>query len=332
MPDIGLDVATIVAAWCEAVLFGVFLVLFAISVYILGPLSLRTTGRVNAPLLATSIALLLLIGGHGSVCLRRVLQAFTENEPTPGAVEFLSDTRQWTEPVTDLIYGLVTLLGDVILIYRCYVVWARKWYVVVPSLILWIGTAVTMIRSVVMQFDLQDGEGIFASQLNGWIEAFFACTMATNGLTTALIVLRIWKSNIDVRRFGQSNLGPVMAIILESGALYSITVFVLLMLYVAQTNAQYIVLAMEIPIIGIVFSLIIVRVGLNRTMKTNSGITPHTRSLSVRGLGSRDQHELKRVTIARTVEMDSSMGDDELLDIRSMKADRDLKTNPDEMV
>ncbi|KZT53973.1 hypothetical protein CALCODRAFT_500425 [Calocera cornea HHB12733] len=100
-----------------------------------------------------------------------------------------------------------------------------------------------------MQFELQGGEGIFASQLNGWIESFFACTMATNGLTTALIVLRIWRSNVDVRKFGQSNLGPVMAIILESGALYSVTVFILLMLYVAQTNAQYIVLAMEIPII-----------------------------------------------------------------------------------
>ncbi|EJU05192.1 hypothetical protein DACRYDRAFT_13295 [Dacryopinax primogenitus] len=249
MADIGLDTATIVALWCEALLFGVFLVLFAVSVYILWPLSLRTTGRVNGPLLATSVSLFLLLASHAAVCLRRVLQAFVDNEPTPGALEFLSDTRQWTEPVTDLIYGLVTLLGDGILIYRCYVVWARKGWTIIPSVILWIGTVVTCIRSVVMQFELQGGEGIFASQLNGWIEAFFACTMATNGLTTALIVLRIWRSNIDVRKFGHSNLGPVIAIVLESGALYSITVFILLMLYVAQTNAQYIVLAMEIPII-----------------------------------------------------------------------------------
>jgi len=325
MTDIGLDTATLVAAWCEAVLYGVFLVLFSTSVYILGPLSLRTTRRINGPLLATSVALFLLISGHVSVCLVRLLDAFVENEPEPGAMAFLNNISQWTKPIGDLLYTLATLIGDGTLMYRCYVVWGSKWWIIALPMLLWLGTAVTALRAIAMEFQLQGGEGIFVSQINGWIEAFFSCTMATNGLTTGLIVLRIWRSSAEARQFGQSNLGPVMAILLESGALYSATVFVLLMLYVTHSNAQYIVLSMEVPIVGIVFSLITVRVGLNRALKASGGFSPqHSSSIRKSKLvrmGSRDGHEMQRITVARTVEVDDSLADEAMLDARSGKAD-----------
>jgi len=74
---------------------------------------------------------------------------------------------------------------------------------------------------------------------------------------------------------GASSLWPVMTIILESGAIYSSTLLVLLATYASNSFSQYIALDMLVPIIGITFSLIIVRVGLGISESSSRGGNNH---------------------------------------------------------
>jgi len=104
---------------------------------------------------------------------------------------------------------------------------------------------------------------LFSSSLAGWATSFFSISLAQNIITTCLIVYRIWRVNMDVARGpGSRSLWPVISVILESGAIYSSTLLVLLATYASGSFAQYIALDMLVPIIGITFNLIIVRVGL----------------------------------------------------------------------
>jgi hypothetical protein len=103
---------------------------------------------------------------------------------------------------------------------------------------------------------------------------------------TALIVFRIWFTTKKVARFSsQQTLLPVVIVVVESGAIYSISCITLLTVYLLDSNAQYPALdgvsplpsAYErlltaffplqmFPIISIVFNLIIVRIALGSVL------------------------------------------------------------------
>jgi hypothetical protein len=63
---------------------------------------------------------------------------------------------------------------------------------------------------------------------------------------------------------------PVLLIIIDAGALYSITLLTALIGFVAKSNSQYIVLDMVTPIISIAFYMVILRVGLAQRPRNES--------------------------------------------------------------
>ncbi|GJJ13097.1 hypothetical protein Clacol_007347 [Clathrus columnatus] len=90
-------------------------------------------------------------------------------------------------------------------------------------------------------------------------------TLSTNVLCTSLIAFRIWRSTHKLERYAgrqEQSLMPVVIIIIESGAIYSVSCLTLLISYILGSNAQYPALDGTFPIISIVFNLIIVRIAL----------------------------------------------------------------------
>ena len=57
---------------------------------------------------------------------------------------------------------------------------------------------------------------------------------------TALVAFRIWFINRRTAVFTGSSLRPVIFLVIESGALYSITLLAMLILYVTQSPFQYV--------------------------------------------------------------------------------------------
>ncbi|THH03147.1 hypothetical protein EW146_g10498, partial [Bondarzewia mesenterica] len=101
--------------------------------------------------------------------------------------------------------------------------------------------------------------GIFFEQTGLWIKAFYSCTFSTNLFCTMLLAFRIWQINSRVKKHSGSSLMPVIVIIVDAAALYSVTLLSALLCFVNHTNGQYIVWDMVTPIISITFYMVIIR-------------------------------------------------------------------------
>ncbi|KZO89952.1 hypothetical protein CALVIDRAFT_558953 [Calocera viscosa TUFC12733] len=106
---------------------------------------------------------------------------------------------------------------------------------------------------------------IFVLNLGKWITAVLSFTLAQNIMLTALIVYRIWKVNTSAGRSSTSNLRPIIAVLLESGCMYVTTLFVFLVTYLVGSTVQFVLVDILNPMIGIAFTVLIVRVGLGVT-------------------------------------------------------------------
>ncbi|KIJ55474.1 hypothetical protein M422DRAFT_774492 [Sphaerobolus stellatus SS14] len=264
MADIRLDVANLVGLIMQAVLYGIFQALFVACIYVL--VYGRVTDTINWHFIITAIVMWLLIGMNFALSWSRIMEAFIDRQPLlrddPNAiVSYFGDLGQWKEVARTAAYVALTAVADSLFIYRLYIVWGRNKYIIILPILLLCGSLTSGVGiEVVIGTTSSD---LFGTSLAGWATSFFSISLVQNIITTFLIVFRIWRVNIDVARGpGSRSLWPVISVILESGAIYSSTLLVLLSTYASGSFSQYIALDMLVPIIGITFTLIIVRVGL----------------------------------------------------------------------
>ncbi|KAJ3507803.1 hypothetical protein NMY22_g16818 [Coprinellus aureogranulatus] len=95
---------------------------------------------------------------------------------SPGRFELLLEKSPWFATLGSLCNTIVILLGDGILVYRCYIIWqGRRWVVVIPCLAL----VASLVMAIVAVVD--DSTLIYFS-------AWIAMSITVNTLSTALIV------------------------------------------------------------------------------------------------------------------------------------------------
>ncbi|EIW76072.1 hypothetical protein CONPUDRAFT_169260 [Coniophora puteana RWD-64-598 SS2] len=278
---IPLDTAAIVSTVLEGILYG-----FSVFMFI-GTIWSLTTGRksseFNSRMITVACLLLIISTTHMVIDIIRTQEGLVKYRDTfysgpdgpNGPLGFFSDVAEWSFVAKNLIYTLQTLVGDGVVIYRCYVVWQSRLVVIVP-LLLWCSVAVTGAGCVYSETQATtDKENIFASGTGPWITAFLVSTLVANLISTTLLAYRIW--NVS-RRVGhiqvqKSTLWPFLRIILDSGILYSITLLAALLCFVAKNRGHYVLLDMIMPIISITFYLVIIRV----TLKKSSSQDHHAR-------------------------------------------------------
>lgn len=89
-----------------------------------------------------------------------------------------------------------------------------------------------------------------------WMATIYPLVFAQNIVTTGLIAFKIWTqhrvstANGVIDTSSRLSLFNVLRIIIESAAIYTLQLLVLLILYPMQHNAQYIVQSAVIPSIG----------------------------------------------------------------------------------
>jgi len=269
--DLPLDKAELIAFFLESLLYGVSLLLFFITIWVI--VYHRKTERLNKRLLFTSCLMMFFGTLHLAIDLSRILQGFLVERDAPGGtIGYFAKLFLWSQVFKTAIFAVQTVLADSFATYRCWVVWGRSWAIFVPALFV-VGTFITGVGIVHGCAVLKDGEDVFAGSLTGWITSFFTLTLTTNIVCTSLIAIRIWYTTRKVSRFsGQQTLMPVVIVVLESGAIYSISCLTLLTVYVLGSNAQYPALDGTFPIISIVFNLIIVRIALGIAHGGASGV------------------------------------------------------------
>ncbi|KAJ7508274.1 hypothetical protein B0H11DRAFT_1964131 [Mycena galericulata] len=267
MANDDIQAATLVSLFVESILYGLFILLFLLSISIL----LGKKGmRINKPMVSASIMMFILSTIHIGIDLRRAMDAFLDGKSIAAV-----NTASYI--VKSTAYYLQTVTGDGFMLFRVYLVWNADNRICLPIFVCFI-TSVAMGIVTIHEFaQVSSSDPVFVKPHN-WIVSFFSLTLFTNFSCTLLIAGRIWWINRQAcsaaDAFSGRKLGPTIIIIIESGAIYSACLIILLSLYVSGNYAQYIFLDGVVQVVGVVFSLIIVRVGLGLT----SDATTRTRT------------------------------------------------------
>ncbi|KAK7028272.1 hypothetical protein R3P38DRAFT_2935085 [Favolaschia claudopus] len=253
------DEAKLVSIFVQSVLYGVYARLFfeTVSVIVRRPSS-RPFRRSS---IAICFLLFIIATTHVSVNFTRIIKAFIIHRDEPGGpAAFFNELSEFTQMFGSTLYVAQTLLGDALALLRCYLVWEHKLYIIAFPLVLLAGSIATGI-GILYYFDkVVPQADIFVTQLSHWITAFFSTTFVTNVICTALVAYRLYLLNRGRPGFRQRKLAPVLVLMVESGAYYSLTLLLLLILYNVDSWFQYVVLDAVSPIVGIVFTTIILRI------------------------------------------------------------------------
>ncbi|TBU39011.1 hypothetical protein BD309DRAFT_970594 [Dichomitus squalens] len=268
--------AELIALFLESLLFGAFAVLYSISIWILLYRE-KHHGRskVHKWMFATATTMFVLALAHLCFDVQRAIEGFIANGGTPsGTADFYNRLSNPTHVAKSAIYITQTLVGDAFVTYRLYVVFNRNPWILVLPLSLLVGTGIAGYGICVVLTQIKGSGAIFSRNLVPWITSFFSLSLTTNVITTTLISGRIMWSNYRVRRYRAGYAAVthwgVVETIVQSAAIYSAALVSLLATYVSGSNAQYVCLDSLQPLIGIVFTLIIIRVGLNDTTSEHS--------------------------------------------------------------
>ncbi|KAI1793605.1 hypothetical protein LXA43DRAFT_196949 [Ganoderma leucocontextum] len=289
------------ALWIESLVFGAFTILYAIAIWILlYKEKKRGNATPNKRLFATSTFMWLLSIAHLAIDVQRADQAFVVKGGTPGGTtDFFNTLNNPTLVAKNVVYITMTLVGDTFVTYRLFMVWNRAWSIVVFPILLLLGTAVAGYGACV-EIGLVEGLGIvFAANIAPWGRAFFVLSLTTNVFATILIAARIVWMNRRIKTYRAAtglSYWDVVETLVQSAAVYSAALASLLGTYLAGSNAQYICLDLLTPLIGVVFTLIIIRVGLGDTMSEVSGGRTRTSEFHGQTIGGTD-YNLRPVAI-----------------------------------
>ncbi|OJA20171.1 hypothetical protein AZE42_08163 [Rhizopogon vesiculosus] len=291
--------ATILAIILECILYGISTFLFGITLWSL-TYQRNFTGGFR-PMLAVACLLFILSTMHVIVDANHVWQGFISSQDVDQFFEDVSKNA-FKNALNELatLFGDAILVSSVICsllnqdstasglyqIYRCYIVWKRIEVVIIP-IIGWVAVAVTATYTgwSISQLPTTNADTVFLEDTGKWVISFYSVELVTNVLSTSydpssycqlsssltllylgILALKLWlvhrrSSGILVTR---SRVYPILIIILECGALYSMSLVAILATYLSASNSAYVLTDMIAQIIPITFFLIIVRMAMLR--------------------------------------------------------------------
>ncbi|KAF8997196.1 hypothetical protein BDQ17DRAFT_1248936 [Cyathus striatus] len=253
----------------ETYFYGVNSISFAFCLHSL----LTTAGRrrsreeINWIMLTIGCTLFFVASLDMFLTFTRCLQAFIFYDGPGGPAAVFSDLGYWITLTTSFTTLFQTVIGDGVLIYRCWIVYSRSWRVIIISILLWIGAAISMTLIIQIQANLHTSGTVTAAKLQPPNRSFWIISIIQNVLTTTLIVGRIRHVDRENSRFSfhdtnsrrKSDLKKVMRRIIESGLLYTLAVTVTFITYACGSNALYVTSKALKQIVVIAFNLIIIR-------------------------------------------------------------------------
>ncbi|KAI0760375.1 hypothetical protein C8Q74DRAFT_1208445 [Fomes fomentarius] len=272
------DLSALVGFACEAVFWGVYVVLFLTSIVLL--LRRASTRSVNLPIFIANVFL------FGSCTAHFALEFdhFFRTLSATGVRGFADETAKLMG--ADILISLSDFLGDLILIYRCWVIWNKNlWVVFFPFLTAAGGFAcIIVVAHFVLM--LSPSSPVPPAAIVPLGMAGYVLPLATNAMATALIVAKLWltasraEKRVGTRMRGTARAAQrAVAIIVESGLLYLVTQLVFAVLFGLGHPAQAILAVIAVQIYGIAPTLIIIQVALG--ISTEQTTAPPRKSASM---------------------------------------------------
>ncbi|KAJ6490912.1 hypothetical protein C8R45DRAFT_991110, partial [Mycena sanguinolenta] len=235
---------------------------------------LRRRSEIRWLLVSVFTFLLVVSTFDDIIGLVHMILAFVKYKGPGGATGELTNIHEWINIVRSFDQIGIMIVGDFVLIYRCFVVYGRRWKAIAVSFVLYLTGIAMGIKLMVVEITTSNAAiTLNSSVIKPWWSAFFAITAAQNILTTSLLVWRIWRverQNEILRASSarttshpfpvyQSRLRKAIRIVAESGLAYSTLVFVTFVVSVCNSNTLYPVSDAALQATGITFNVIIIR-------------------------------------------------------------------------
>ncbi|KAJ7826388.1 hypothetical protein B0H14DRAFT_3722557 [Mycena olivaceomarginata] len=176
-----------------------------------------------------------------------------------GPVGYLGSLKSWDHILKDTVFGAQSMIADTAAVYRCWMLYDRKYTVIIfSSILLFIGT---VSGYVVCSFytTADPNATVFDPRLMNWITTFWSVGVAQNIITT------------DV-------MAPV-EVGAKPAALNLFVQILLLAFYSVNYNVQCIILECITPhrheaLQGFTFSIMTIRINLRSQKKAANALSP----------------------------------------------------------
>ncbi|KAF7441040.1 hypothetical protein PC9H_001389 [Pleurotus ostreatus] len=259
-----------VEVMCESLLHGMFAVLVVVVIWLLR--THHSMPVIHKVMFIAGIVMFVLSSCHLGLVIQQVT---VPDVPLKNAQAQVS------------IATIQFLIGDAVLIWRVWAVWNRNWWMTVVPILLALASAAVRFTVVA---DIENVL-LFSSDIAS------ALITVNVGLCTLLIAGRIWfatprndRSNKNLlemmHRYLQRRIGKVITespshktytgivmLLIESGTLYFLSQFISLILDSIHNPGVHTVLDMQIPLIGILPTLIVLLVHLDMVPGTRAQAT-----------------------------------------------------------
>ncbi|KAF8240576.1 hypothetical protein L208DRAFT_1384380 [Tricholoma matsutake] len=247
----------LIAVMCESFLVGAYAALAVVVLWLLISRR-RTMSIMHKALFLASIVMFLVSVADLALVVQQV------------AIVKMSLVNARTRIILSVIQFII---GDLVLIWRVWVVWGHSYWIALGPLII-------MIISAGFAFSLASSHDM----ITFFIATPSALIVANTIICTLLIAGRIWYTRYQVhqisggRVYDASRFSKIVLLFIETGALYTASHLVALILNHFSSPAIHIILDLGIPLIGILPTLIIVLVHfeLVRSPQQSSSARPHT--------------------------------------------------------
>ncbi|ESK85542.1 hypothetical protein Moror_10058 [Moniliophthora roreri MCA 2997] len=213
-------------------------VLFIMCVYVL-----VRDGKVafsNKPFLVTAVIIYTLCAAQAINELSLAITAFVSYKDNPGGpTAFYHQLWRWRSVLRIVSHCTNNAVADALLVYRLYVMWNFHVKVAIgPILLLAVATACGYRAA----WGLTQGGDVYAADIYTWELVSFTFSLVLNIIVTSLIAERLWhfgkKTAATLGQRHSCRYNHAMVIIVESGAIYSICVFVMVITYATKTNGM----------------------------------------------------------------------------------------------
>ncbi|KAL0947483.1 hypothetical protein HGRIS_013588 [Hohenbuehelia grisea] len=225
---------------CNSALYGVYAVLIVVVVWLLWT---RPTMLLIHKIMFWAGILMFLIT---TVELGLVIQQVTSHE-----VPLMNARAQVA------LMMIQFMIGDSILIWRVWVVWNRSWRATILPIALMLGAAGARVPIIVSTSAVRE----FVSDISSIL------ILANVGLCTILIGGRIWYLQHQISKSMTSPMHrtykAVLLLIIESGSLIFISQILAILLSKIDNDGVHTILDMQVPLIGMLPTLIVLLVHLD---------------------------------------------------------------------
>lgn len=252
----------LIACISETLGYGIALILFINATRTLLKKK-KVNENLNLPIFIAAPVLFFFATLHIFGVWVRTYKAFVTYPQGPLAYWGLITSPEKT--VTQVGQVGAVILGDLMTVYRTFVIWQLNPYIIIVPAMTFVATVVSAAGFITAQHKVNVHTSIFSTTVTRWTEAWLSCSLITTGICTFAIMYKL----LSVQRsLGQSiAYNPsrslttrVLRIFVESAALYSTNNLLYAVLYSTKILEEAWFSGLAVPIASITFSLIIIRV------------------------------------------------------------------------